>query len=95
MGSNDWTRFRLIKPDGNKLLNPDPLVLDGESIDPGLLVQAAGSIRPVVLSEAAGKRISISRDIVDDIVASGQVAYAVTTGTMGHALHFAGVNCMA
>ena len=74
MGSNDWTRFHLSKPDGNQLLNPDPLVLDGESLDPGLLVQADRSIRPVVLSEAAWKCISISRDIVDGIVASGQAA---------------------
>jgi hypothetical protein len=64
---------------------PDPLALDSESLDPGLLVQAAGSIRPVVLSETAWKRVSISRDI---------------TGTMGselwgQALHFAAVNCKA
>ena len=67
---------------------PDPLVLAGESLDPGLLVQAARSIRPVGLSEAAWKRILISRGIVDGNVASGQATYGVTTGTMGSGLTF-------
>ena len=83
MGPNDWTRFCLNKPDASRLLNPGPLILDGESLDPGLLVRAIRSLRPVVPSEAAWKRISISRDIVDGIVASGEAAYGVTTGTMG------------
>jgi histidine ammonia-lyase len=61
-------------------MNSVPLILDGENLDPGLLVQAARSSRPVVLSDDAWKRISISRDIVDGIVASGQAAYGVTTG---------------
>jgi histidine ammonia-lyase len=70
----------LNKPDANRLLNPGPLILDGESLDPGLLVQAARSIRPVELSDAAWRRISISRNIVNGIVESGQAAYGVTTG---------------
>ncbi len=83
MGPNDWTRFRLNKPDASRLLNPDPLILDGESLDPGLLVRVIRSLRPVVPSEAAWKRISISRGIVDGIVAGGESAYGMTTGTMG------------
>jgi histidine ammonia-lyase len=61
-------------------MNSSPLILDGENLDPGLLVQAALSSGPVVLSDDAWKRISVSRDIVDGIVASGQAAYGVTTG---------------
>jgi hypothetical protein len=83
MGPNDWTRFCLNEPDASRLLNPGPLILDGESLDPGLLVRAARSLRPVVLSETAWKRISISRGIVDRKVAGGESAYGITTGTMG------------
>jgi len=65
-------------------MNSSPLILDGENLDPGLLVQAALSTRPVVLSDEDWKRISISRNIVDGIVESGQVAYGVTTGVGSH-----------
>ncbi len=58
----------------------DPLVLDGESLSPGLLVETAQSGRDVALSEDAWARILASRRIVDDIVESGQAAYGVTTG---------------
>ena len=61
-------------------MNSSPLILDGENLDPGLLVQAALSTRPVALSDDAWKRISISRSIVNEIVESGQAAYGVTTG---------------
>lgn len=65
-------------------MNSSPLILDGENLDPGLLVQAALSTRPVALSDEAWKRISISRNIVDGIVESGQAAYGVTTGVGSH-----------
>jgi len=61
-------------------MKSSPLILDGEKLDPGLLVQAALSSRPVDLSDEAWKRISMSRGIVDGIVESGQAAYGVTTG---------------
>jgi histidine ammonia-lyase len=57
-----------------------PLILDGENLTPGLLVQAALSNRPVALSDDAWVSISISRNIVDGIVESGRAAYGVTTG---------------
>jgi hypothetical protein len=61
-------------------MNAEPLVLDGENLNPGLLVQAAQSTRPVALAETAWQRISVSRNIVDGIVESGQAAYGITTG---------------
>ncbi|WP_419905890.1 aromatic amino acid lyase [Kiloniella sp.] len=57
----------------------NPLILDGETLDPGSLIHAAVSNRPVILSEEAWSRISVSRGIVDGIVESGQAAYGVTT----------------
>ena len=57
-----------------------PLILDGENLTPGLLVQAALSNRPVALSDDAWVSISISRNIVDGIVECGRAAYGVTTG---------------
>ncbi|MFT5112097.1 MAG: histidine ammonia-lyase [Parasphingorhabdus sp.] len=61
-------------------MNIDPFVLNGESLDPRQLVEAARSTRPVILDKEAWQRISVSRNIVDTLVESGQAAYGITTG---------------
>ena len=61
-------------------LTSDPVVLDGENLTPQLLVQTALLNRPVALCDAAWKRISYTRGVVDGIVENGQAAYGVTTG---------------
>lgn len=62
-------------------MRSDPLLLDGNSLT---LASVARFLRDpgaeVALAPAAAERVRASRRVVDEIVASGKVAYGITTG---------------
>ncbi|RAP76563.1 histidine ammonia-lyase [Paenibacillus montanisoli] len=57
-----------------------PIVLDGESLSVDLVAEAAFDNRPVILSGRASERVAKCREMVEELVAAGQVVYGVTTG---------------
>ncbi len=56
-----------------------PMLLDGASLDLGALEEIAGG-RPAALDPAVLDRIRASRQVVDDLLARGEVAYGLNTG---------------
>ena len=59
---------------------PDELFIDGNSLTLEAIEPVSQQKLPVYLSEDAKRQLDSSRKIVDDILASGQTVYAVTTG---------------
>ena len=59
---------------------PSPVVLDGQSLSLDDVVAVAVDRVPVELAPAARQRMERARGVVDALVATGAVAYGVTTG---------------
>ena len=59
---------------------PTPVILDGQSLTLDDVVAVAVDRAPVELSPAARQRMDRAHGVVRDLVASGAVAYGVTTG---------------
>ncbi|WP_246238776.1 histidine ammonia-lyase [Paenibacillus anseongensis] len=57
-----------------------PVKLDGEQLTPALVAAVAYEGVPVALEEEAMKRVVKCRAMVEELVATGQVVYGVTTG---------------
>ncbi|REE89032.1 histidine ammonia-lyase [Paenibacillus taihuensis] len=57
-----------------------PIVLDGANLTPELVADVAYHYRPVIVADDAMKRVVKCREMVDELLASGQVVYGVTTG---------------
>ena len=58
-----------------------PILLDGESLTLATVARfLADPEAPVSLAPAAAERVRAARRVVDEIVASGRVAYGITTG---------------
>lgn len=57
-----------------------PIMLDGESLTPDIVAEIAYHYRPVIVGDDAMKRVTECREMVEELVASGQVVYGVTTG---------------
>ncbi|MGB0652693.1 MAG: histidine ammonia-lyase [Thermoplasmatota archaeon] len=56
------------------------ITLDGGSLTPEQVVSVARRGAQVRVAEEAWERVAVSRQVVDDLVASGEVAYGITTG---------------
>lgn len=57
-----------------------PVKLDGERLTPALVAAVAYEAVPVALEDEAMKRVVKCRAMVEELVATGQVVYGVTTG---------------
>jgi histidine ammonia-lyase len=58
---------------------PEPVIVDGNSLTIDLVAEVARGAT-VKLSRSAASRMRVTRRVVDDLVATGAVAYGVTTG---------------
>ncbi|WP_310192400.1 histidine ammonia-lyase [Bacillus sp. 3255] len=58
----------------------NPVCLDGERLTADQVAAVAWEGAPVVLAEDAVRRVAQCRQVVEELVASGQVVYGVTTG---------------
>ena len=58
----------------------DPVVLNGLDLTPEALAAVAREGAEAHLDDAARERISTSRQVVEELVASGEPVYGVTTG---------------
>ena len=57
----------------------EPLYLNGDNLSVASLVEAAQG-RQVALAPEVAPRLARSRQVVEDIVSQGQVAYGINTG---------------
>jgi histidine ammonia-lyase len=60
--------------------NPEPLLLDGESLSLAALEDVARRGRTIAIASRARERVVRARAVVDGAVARGAVVYGVTTG---------------
>jgi len=59
----------------------DPMMLlDGYSLTPQMLYKLSFGNTDIALSQDAVERVQAGRDVVDQIVASGEVVYGINTG---------------
>lgn len=61
-------------------LEATPVLLDGEQLIPELVAEVVYDLVPVALDEQALGRVMVCRKMVEELVATGQVVYGVTTG---------------
>ncbi|MEO8726337.1 MAG: histidine ammonia-lyase [Acidobacteriaceae bacterium] len=60
--------------------NTQPLLLDGNSLTLETFAEAVLSLRPVALADQARNAVDSARQVVEAILTSNTVAYAITTG---------------
>ncbi len=59
---------------------PQPVVLDGSNLTIGAVAAVARQAAPVSVSDQAWDAVAASRQVVDDLLERGEVAYGITTG---------------
>ncbi|OCT12752.1 histidine ammonia-lyase [Paenibacillus pectinilyticus] len=70
----------VYKQQDNSLEATPPVVLDGEQLIPALVAAVAYDNVSVELDEQALRRVIACRNMVEELVTTGQVVYGVTTG---------------
>ena len=58
-----------------------PIILDGLKLTPERVMEVAVAHRKVALCGEAGERVRRCREMVEELLASGQVVYGVTAGS--------------
>jgi histidine ammonia-lyase len=63
-----------------ELVSPDAMILDGQALTLAEIESVAAQLRPVVIAPEAIARVVQSRQMIEQILETGQTAYGVNTG---------------